>query len=126
MIPMSTAVAQAHRARASSAGAAPEVGATNGDPNLRSVIALSATPAPPAPEVSVPAGNLAARIAISPEGKRPGSPNGNGGANGNTLQAWGTAGHGIVASLGKRQRRQRARRAQRRNCDRDNRAASCC
>src|SRR5208282_3501338 len=68
MIPVSTAVAQAHRAHTNAAGAAPEVGATNSDPNLRSVIALSATPAPPAPEVSVPAGNLAAKIAISPEG----------------------------------------------------------
>jgi TonB family protein len=93
MIPVSTAVAQAHRARASASGAAPEVGATNGDPNLRSVVALSATPAPPAPEVSVPAGNLAARVAISPDGKRPGSPNGSGGgANGNTVAGVGSAG----------------------------------
>jgi TonB family protein len=81
--PMSAGAAPAHRARANTASAAPEVGATNGDPNLRNVIALSATPAPPAPEVSVPAGNLAARIAISPDGKRPGSPNGNGGSAGN-------------------------------------------
>jgi TonB family protein len=34
------------------------------------LIALSATPAPPAPTVSVPQGNLAARIAMSPEGKK--------------------------------------------------------
>ncbi len=38
------------------------------------LIALSATPAPPAPVVPVPEGNLAARIAISPEGKKPGAP----------------------------------------------------
>jgi protein TonB len=38
------------------------------------LIALSATPAPPAPEVSVPQGNLAARISISPEGPKPGVP----------------------------------------------------
>ena len=34
------------------------------------LIALSASPAPPAPAVSVPDGNLAARVAISPEGKK--------------------------------------------------------
>jgi TonB family protein len=33
------------------------------------IIALSSTPAPPAPTVEVPNGNLAARVAISPEGK---------------------------------------------------------
>ncbi len=33
------------------------------------LIALSATPAPPAPVIPVPQGNLAARVAISPEGK---------------------------------------------------------
>jgi TonB family protein len=93
MIPMSTAVAQSHRTHANTAGAAPEVGAAAGDPNLRSVIALSAAPAPPAPEVSVPAGNLAARIAISPDGKQPGSPNGSGGsANGNGVASAGSGG----------------------------------
>jgi TonB family protein len=89
--PMSAAVAPAHRARTNTAGEAPEVGATNGDPNLRSVIALSAVPAPPTPEVSVPAGNLAARIAISPEGKRPGSPNG-GNLNGTGVAGAGNGG----------------------------------
>jgi len=38
------------------------------------LIALSATPAPPAPVVSVPEGNLSARVSISPEGKNPGVP----------------------------------------------------
>src|SRR5580658_9204720 len=71
---MSTAVA-ARRATQAETGAAPEVGAAaSGDDSLHRVIALSATPGPPAPEVSVPQGNLAARIAISPEGKQPGAP----------------------------------------------------
>lgn len=38
------------------------------------IIALSSAPAPPSPTVEVPNGNLAARVAISPEGK----PNGTG------------------------------------------------
>jgi len=40
------------------------------------LIALSASPAPPAPVVPVPEGNLAARVAISPEGKKSGTPGG--------------------------------------------------
>ncbi len=72
---MSTAVAQRHATHAD-AGPAPEVGAAAeaGDAGLRRIIALSATPAPPAPEVNVPEGNLAARISISPEGGKPGTP----------------------------------------------------
>jgi TonB family protein len=59
------------------AGAAPEVGAAaSGDADLHRVIALSAAPAPPAAEVTVPQGNAAARIAISPDGKQPGVPGG--------------------------------------------------
>jgi len=42
----------------------------------QTLIALSATPGPPAP-VAPPAGNLSARVAISPEGKKPGAPGGN-------------------------------------------------
>ncbi|HEY4951610.1 MAG TPA: TonB family protein [Candidatus Acidoferrales bacterium] len=89
--PMSKAVA-ARRATQAETGAAPEIGAANsaGDDSLHRVIALSAAPAPPAPEVTVPQGNLAARIAISPEGKQPGAPGGadngsagNGGSGGN-------------------------------------------
>jgi TonB family protein len=38
------------------------------------LIALSATPAPVAPPPAVPAGNLSARISISPEGSHPGRP----------------------------------------------------
>jgi TonB family protein len=77
-------------------GAAPEVGAASEDANLHRLIAISANPAPPAPEVSVPQGNLSARVAISPDGKQPGSPGGaerasneNGGAGGGTSSSGG-------------------------------------
>jgi TonB family protein len=68
-----TARAAQHPARVDSA-AAPEIGGAAGDASLHRVIALSATPGPPAPEVSVPQGNLAARISISPEGSKSGVP----------------------------------------------------
>jgi TonB family protein len=95
--PMSTAVA-ARRAPQEETGAAPEIGAaaSAGDDSLHRVIALSAAPAPPAPEVSVPQGNLAARIAISPDGKQPGVPGGsenggtgNGGSGGDSSSSGG-------------------------------------
>jgi TonB family protein len=77
--------------------AAPEVGDASGDANLHRLIAISANPAPPAAEVSVPQGNLSARVAISPDGKQPGSPGGvehgskeNGGTGGGTSSAGGT------------------------------------
>jgi len=59
-------------------GPAPELGpvSNNSDANMRNLIALSANPAGPAPVVQVPAGNLSARITISPEGKQPGVPGG--------------------------------------------------
>lgn len=77
--------------------AAPEVGsATSGDDNLHRLIAISAAPAAPAPEVSVPQGNLSARVAISPEGTRSGAPGGaehaianNGGTGGNSSSGGG-------------------------------------
>ena len=103
--PMSNAVA-ARRAMQAEAGAAPEIGAaaSAGDDSLHRVIALSAAPAPPAPEVSVPQGNLAARIAISPEGKQPGAPGGaengsagNGGSGGGTSSS---GGRGTNANAG--------------------------
>ena len=59
---------------------APEVGvaqpaaAANGSP--ASLIALSAAPAAPKPDVQPPQGNLAAHISISPEGTKPGAPGG--------------------------------------------------
>jgi len=73
------------RAQTGDAGPAPEIGAAqsstaNGNP--ATIIALSATPAPPAPAVQPPQGNLAARVSISPEGKQPGVPGGAGGAAG--------------------------------------------
>jgi TonB family protein len=57
---------------------APEVAARLASPNggAQTLIALSATPGPPAP-VAPPQGNLAARVTISPEGKKPGVPGGN-------------------------------------------------
>ena len=56
---------------------APELSAESspGDESLHRVIALSAAPAPPAP-VAIPQGNLAARVSISPEGAKPGTPGG--------------------------------------------------
>lgn len=66
--PMSASRTAPQRRNANSLAApAPEVGVNpESDASLRRVIALSASPAPPAPEVRVPKGNLAARLAISP------------------------------------------------------------
>ena len=106
MAPMAAAVAQSRHMRADPNSAAPDVGGGGGEAVLRSVIALSATPAPPAPEVAVPQGNSAARVAISPAG-RPGMPGGTGssetgsggrGGDGNGVSAGGT-GSGGVGSL---------------------------
>ena len=46
------------------------------DMGTQRLVALSAMPAPPPPKLEVPAGNLGARFAISPEGKQPGVPGG--------------------------------------------------
>jgi TonB family protein len=56
---------------------APDVANQLASPNGsgQTLIALSATPGPPAP-VAPPPGNLAAHVAISPEGKKPGVPGG--------------------------------------------------
>jgi TonB family protein len=109
MAPMAAAMAQPRGTRADANAAAPEVGGTSGDLNLRSVIALSATPAPPAPEVAVPQGNLAAPIAISPAGTQPGSPGGTGSSkaggggggagNGNGVSAGGTGSSPTAVSV---------------------------
>jgi TonB family protein len=60
---------------------APELAAGNagasGGPST-TIIALSSSPAPPAPMVEVPKGNTAARVAISPEGKGAGTGGGSG------------------------------------------------
>lgn len=98
--PMSAAVAERRQAHTET-GAAPEVSqtASEGDASLHRLIALSASPAPPAPEVSVPQGNLSARVAVSPDGKQAGvpggaeqDPRGNGGAGGNASSIGGTNG----------------------------------
>jgi TonB family protein len=69
--PMSALVPQARpQQTASDATPAPDIG-PGSDANLQRVIALSAAPAPPAPVIEVPPGNLQARIAISPEGAPP-------------------------------------------------------
>jgi TonB family protein len=57
------------------------------------IIALSSAPAPPAPVVEVPKGNLAARVAISPEGEGDGT----GGGSGTTPDA---AGNGSRSNAG--------------------------
>lgn len=88
---MSTSTARRRETHAD-AGAAPDVGssAEQGGNSLRSLIALSATPAPPAPQISVPDGNLAARISISPDGGKPGTSAGT--AHGATASGEGGAG----------------------------------
>ncbi len=95
--PMSTSAPERRNAHAD-AGAAPVIGptASAGDESLHRLIAISAAPAPPAPEVSVPQGNLSSRVAISPEGTRTGAPGGsangaasNGGSGGTAASAGG-------------------------------------
>ena len=72
---MSVAANAPHRTHQDSA--APEMSQANGNPNdMRRLVAISAAPAPPAPEVHVPQGNLAANISISPDGTKPGTPGG--------------------------------------------------
>jgi TonB family protein len=90
--------------------AAPEVpavpaGVNGGAPST--LIALSANPAPPAPVVPVPQGNLAARVALSPDGA-PGAPgnspgsagSGNGDSHGNGTGGAGKSDIGISISGG--------------------------
>jgi TonB family protein len=55
--------------------AAPDVGRRAGGTEM--LIALSATPAPVAPPPAIPAGNLSARVSISPNGLKSGAPAGN-------------------------------------------------
>jgi len=73
----------AERQQAGESSAAPELaaaapGAASGASTT--VIALSASPALPAPVVEVPKGNLAANVAISPEGKASGTGKSSGSA----------------------------------------------
>ncbi|HKV48403.1 MAG TPA: energy transducer TonB [Candidatus Acidoferrales bacterium] len=76
-VPSNSAVMARHRAMRQ-ATEAPEISdQENGSPaDVRKMIALSAAPAPPAPEVQIPKGNLAANVAISLDGKKTGSPGG--------------------------------------------------
>lgn len=67
--PMSAPRALGRPAEANAA--APEI--ARGDGARETLIALSAAPAPVAPP-AIPAGNLSARVAISPDGRQPGAP----------------------------------------------------
>ena len=75
------------------------------NPNASTLIALSATPGPVAP-AAPPQGNLAARVAISPEGKQPGVLGGktlldeknNGGVGGTNESLGGSASGNIVGT----------------------------
>jgi TonB family protein len=74
-MPLSGSTAVAAKRRAPEAKAtqtqAPEISENSaGDANVGQIIALSATPSLAAPKVIVPAGNLAARISMSPEGRK--------------------------------------------------------
>jgi TonB family protein len=95
MAPMSAAAARFRHERVDGAPA-PQVNAANGDASLRNVIALSASPAPPAPVVEVPRGNLAARVAISPAGARRGVPGGENAGAGNGASGRGAAAAGSL------------------------------
>jgi TonB family protein len=68
----------AERTQTGDSVAAPEIGAAQAaaDGSPSTLIALSAVPAPPKPDVQPPQGNLAARISISPEGTKRGVPDG--------------------------------------------------
>jgi TonB family protein len=67
----------APRAQTGDISAAPEIASSSpAGGNPTTLIALSAAPAPPTPNIPVPQGNLSARVAISPEGKQPGMPGG--------------------------------------------------
>jgi TonB family protein len=87
------------RSPSNDAGPAPELARQNSiNRNASTLIALSATPGPVAP-LAPPQGNLATRVAISPEGKQPGvlggktlpNENNNGGVGGATDNLGGTA-----------------------------------
>ncbi|MFI5094241.1 MAG: TonB family protein [Candidatus Acidiferrum sp.] len=67
----------AERRQTGDSGVAPELSAAQPyGASSSTLIALSAEPAPPKPDVQPPAGNLAARISMSPEGKKSGVPGG--------------------------------------------------
>jgi len=72
----------ADRKQAGESGAAPELAtaAPGAGGSSTTIIALSASPAAPTPAVEVPKGNLAASVAVSPEGKGSGTGSGSGDA----------------------------------------------
>ena len=65
---------RANRQKVNASLAAPEVRGRAGE--NETLIALSATPAPLAPSPAIPAGNLSARVSISPDGPKSGVPGG--------------------------------------------------
>ncbi len=75
-LPMSAMSTPTSRQRETTNNSAPEISSAAGDTGTRNLIALSAAPGPPMPVADVPEGNLAARIVVSPEGKKAGTPNG--------------------------------------------------
>jgi TonB family protein len=89
----------AERAQSGETVAAPDISAAqpaaNGNP--AALIALSASPAAPKPDVQPPQGNLAARISISPEGTKPGVPDGSANTSADTS---GGAGAAAMSSSG--------------------------
>jgi TonB family protein len=95
MTPMSASTAE-FRERRMDGAAAPQLNETAGDSSLRDVVALSASPAPPAPVVEVPRGNLAARVAISPAGAHRGDAGGASSSSGRGAPARGAAGNGSL------------------------------
>jgi TonB family protein len=92
------------RSPSNDAGPAPELARQNSmNPNASTLIALSVTPGPVAP-IAPPQGNLAARVAISPETKQPGVPRGkplpnenNNGGVGGTAESLGGSASGNIA-----------------------------
>ncbi len=89
--PMSAPRAAAQKAQESAA--APDVAGNAGADET--LIALSAMPAPVAPPPVIPAGNLSARVSISPEGPQPGNAGGAASSNGATGTASGAGSHGV-------------------------------
>jgi hypothetical protein len=88
--PMAAPRAAARKAETSAA--APDVGGKT--MATETLIALSAAPAPVAPP-AIPAGNLSARVAISPDGPKPGTPAGEApGAGTGSNSAGGASGRG--------------------------------
>ena len=67
----------------------PDIAGRTGE--INTLIALSTTPAPVAPPPSIPAGNLSARISISPDGQQPGGSAAHTGASAGPAQG---GGHG--------------------------------